>query len=127
MNVLVKFTNEQIERAAQSGVTEAALKYRLKNGWDLETAITTKPLNTRVPGNNKAQKSRESKRSDSWFGDGNAILRCPVPGCDHTGSIITKVHCRLTHEMEREEIKKLHGMPFKIDVVIKRKNREEIK
>lgn len=124
---MAKFTKKQLERAAQNGVTEAALKYRLRNGWDLETAITAPPLNTRVPGNEKAKKSRLNKRSDSWFGDGNAILRCPVTGCDHTGSIITKAHCRLVHEMEREDVKTQYGMPFKIDVVIKRKNREEIK
>lgn len=61
--------------------------------------------------------------SNSWFGDGNSILRCPVPGCDHTGSIITKVHCRMAHNMERDEVKKKYGMPFKLDV---RKKREGV-
>lgn len=39
------------------------------------------------------------------------VVVCPVPGCDHQGGVITKVHCRTVHGMEREEIAKLYGLP----------------
>lgn len=40
-----------------------------------------------------------------------SMVVCPVPGCNHKGQIITKVHCRLVHGMEREEIGKKYGLP----------------
>lgn len=39
------------------------------------------------------------------------VLICPVPGCGHQGGVITKVHCRMVHGVEREEIAKLYGLP----------------
>lgn len=46
-----------------------------------------------------------------WYGKQNNQVLCPVPDCGHTGSFISKVHCRLNHGMEREEIEELHGLP----------------
>lgn len=51
---------------------------------------------------------------DYWYGRNGAQLKCPVTGCDHVGSIITKAHCRLAHDMDREEVGRLYGMPVKI-------------
>jgi len=48
---------------------------------------------------------------DSWYGKNGAQLKCPFPGCNHVGAIITKVHCRKEHNMEREEVGKLYGVP----------------
>lgn len=65
-------------------------------------------------------------RWNSWSSTGlNSVLQCPVPGCGHKGQIITKAHCRMSHGMSREEIKKKYGMPIKVDVRIIR--RVEIK
>lgn len=36
--------------------------------------------------------------------------KCPFPGCNHRGRMITKVHCR-THGMERDELFKAFGEP----------------
>lgn len=64
-----------------------------------------------------AKKHRKSKRSNSWSARGVGIMvRCPVPGCEHTGNIITKAHCRLVHNMERDEVKKKYGMPYNVKV-----------
>lgn len=41
--------------------------------------------------------------------------RCPYPNCDHIGLIITKVHCRTHHNMEREELFKKYGYPEPIE------------
>lgn len=54
----------------------------------------------------------ENKRTNSWSSVFAGAVRCPVPGCNHVGTLITKAHCRLYHHMEREEVEQLHGMPF---------------
>lgn len=51
------------------------------------------------------------KFSTTWSAGTGAFVRCPYPNCTHTGLLITKAHCRLEHQMEREEIGKLYGMP----------------
>lgn len=37
--------------------------------------------------------------------------KCPFPGCNHLCEVVTKVHCRTQHNMEREEIFNLYGKP----------------
>jgi len=40
-------------------------------------------------------------------------LRCPFPGCVHVGEAITKVHCKLVHNMDRKELYEKYGEPIK--------------
>lgn len=54
--------------------------------------------------------------SNSWNSQHGGQLKCPVQGCTHTGDIITKLHCRTAHNMEREEVKKKYGMPIIVGV-----------
>ncbi|MGL4522533.1 MAG: hypothetical protein ACRCWQ_08295, partial [Bacilli bacterium] len=44
-------------------------------------------------------------------GDENTMFQftCTFPGCGHTGSEITKAHCRLQHNMERDRVISLYG------------------
>lgn len=52
------------------------------------------------------------KTGEVWSSKSSeSMVVCPVPGCNHKGQIITKVHCRMAHGMEREEIEKLYGLP----------------
>jgi hypothetical protein len=48
---------------------------------------------------------------------GGLQVRCPHPGCGHVGDIITKAHCRMCHDMEREDIFEQFGpsQPVEID------------
>lgn len=48
---------------------------------------------------------------NDWYGKQNNGVRCPVPGCSHIGSFISKIHCRMHHDMEREEVHDLYGIP----------------
>jgi hypothetical protein len=50
------------------------------------------------------------KRSNNPHGNN---LQCPYPGCGHHGMVITKVHCRTVHNMEREELFEKYGLPFR--------------
>lgn len=50
----------------------------------------------------------EGKAQKSYFG---RPVRCPYPDCSHSGLLITKVHCRMHHNMEREEVFALYGEP----------------
>lgn len=50
----------------------------------------------------------------SWHSVGDELVKCPVPGCGHIGIIITKVHCRMTHDMTRDEVGKQYGVPTRI-------------
>ena len=100
-----KFTNAQISRAAENGVTQSLLHSRVAAGWDVELAITTRTNAKSV-----------SDLVTSWFGNGLNQLLCPVPNCGHVSSVITKAHCRIVHDMEREEVKALYGMPTKLRV-----------
>lgn len=47
----------------------------------------------------------------SWYAIGNQEVECPFPGCNHVANIITKAHCRIVHNMEREEVGRLYGAP----------------
>ena len=50
--------------------------------------------------------------SDSWHARHNNKLMCSVPGCNHVGEIITKVHLREVHGLTREQVKEMYGMPI---------------
>ncbi|MET4560783.1 hypothetical protein ABIA69_001927 [Lysinibacillus parviboronicapiens] len=50
----------------------------------------------------------------SWNSIGDELVKCPVDGCDHIGHIITKVHCRMAHNMTRGEVRKKYGMPTRL-------------
>jgi hypothetical protein len=39
------------------------------------------------------------------------MVKCSFPGCSHRGEVITKVHCRTAHNIEREELFKKYGKP----------------
>lgn len=39
------FDKELIKKAAENGISEMTLKYRVKNGWSIEDAVTKKPIN----------------------------------------------------------------------------------
>lgn len=47
-------------------------------------------------------------------GNGVGLLKCPHPECGHYNTIITKVHCRMHHQMEREELFAQYGQPTRI-------------
>lgn len=40
------------------------------------------------------------------------MIKCPFPDCGHRAEVITKVHCRNEHNMEREELFKKYGKPI---------------
>lgn len=48
------------------------------------------------------------KAEKAYFG---RPVKCPFPECTHVGEIITKVHCRMKHNMERDEMFKKYGEP----------------
>lgn len=54
------------------------------------------------------------ERSQGFYAISNEKVKCPVPGCLHTGDVITKVHCRDAHGLERGEVKELYGTPYRI-------------
>lgn len=39
------------------------------------------------------------------------LYRCPVESCGHVGMVITKVHYRTFHNLEREVAEKKYGCP----------------
>lgn len=39
------------------------------------------------------------------------LYQCPVEGCKHMGTVITKVHYRNVHNLEREKAEKKYGKP----------------
>lgn len=52
-------------------------------------------------------------RSQTWHAPSQTLIQCPVPDCTHTSNaVITKAHCRVAHDMEREEVNKLYGKPI---------------
>lgn len=75
--------------------------------------VTRTQRNGTREGNSSAMKGGESmKTGEVWSAKSfENVVVCPVPGCHHQGGIITKVHCRTVHGMEREEIEKLYGLP----------------
>lgn len=112
---MAKFTNEQIKRAEDNGVSFQLLHNRVSRGWDIETSIITPP-NSRDEVSKVVREKQQKNRSDSWYSYGaGKVLKCPVPGCDHVGGVITKAHCRMHHGMERDEVKKKYGMPMKVE------------
>ncbi|MEQ6355937.1 hypothetical protein ABNX05_15005 [Lysinibacillus sp. M3] len=46
-----------------------------------------------------------------WSAKQGALIQCPVKECNHIGIVITKAHCRLVHDMTREEVRKKYGFP----------------
>lgn len=51
----------------------------------------------------------------AWYGKQGNMVMCPYPGCHHTGSFISKVHCRMHHDMEREEVGEKYGYPKQLN------------
>lgn len=51
----------------------------------------------------------------SWFAGTSRGVKCPVPGCNHVGEVITKAHCRIVHGMDRKEVAKKFGMPIIVE------------
>ena len=51
------------------------------------------------------------------------ILECPVPGCDHTGDVLTNHHCVSAHSMTRSEVLAEFGNPIPHSLVISAKVR----
>lgn len=49
-----------------------------------------------------------------FYGKQNNLVRCPVPSCGHVGSFISKIHCRLEHDMERDEVQEIYGLPTQL-------------
>lgn len=49
------------------------------------------------------------------------LVKCPVPGCNHRGTIITKVHYRSCHNLERKKAEKLYGKPEKVKNPLRKK------
>ncbi|GEK30303.1 hypothetical protein KZO01_06120 [Kurthia zopfii] len=47
-------------------------------------------------------------------GNGVGLMRCPYPNCGHSNTIITKVHCRMHHQMEREVLFEQYGKPTRV-------------
>ena len=117
---MTKFTAEEIEIAKSNGVSLTTLHNRIKRGWSVEMAINTPLLNGNQSAKVGAKAAREyakRKRSTSWFANGtNSLIRCPYPGCTHTGTVITKAHCKLAHNMDRKEVGKKYGMPYQFIV-----------
>ncbi|MEK5429687.1 hypothetical protein MKY88_02380 [Lysinibacillus sp. FSL R7-0073] len=57
-----------------------------------------------------------------WNARYGAYIKCPVPNCNHVGSVITKAHCRLVHGMDRAEVRKKYGFPENVSKL----NRKQI-
>lgn len=62
-----------------------------------------------------------ARRAKGWTAVQGEYVMCPVPECKHIGLAITKIHCRMVHDMERSEIEKLYGEAYR--VLKKRKGR----
>lgn len=59
------------------------------------------------------KEKRYSVNEGAWYGDGLNPIRCPHPECAHIGNIITKAHCKMYHDMSREDVGRLYGPPIK--------------
>lgn len=56
--------------------------------------------------------NRIGEYSTTWYAPTKATVVCPHPECSHVSDyVITKAHCRTVHNMERDQVKKLYGMP----------------
>jgi len=40
--------------------------------------------------------------------------RCPHPNCCHIGTFISKSHCKVAHQMNREELFNQYGKPKRV-------------
>lgn len=49
-----------------------------------------------------------------WSAKQGEYIKCPVEGCLHFGIVITNAHCRIEHQMGREEVQEKYGLPKKI-------------
>lgn len=54
------------------------------------------------------------KQTNPWYAAGSALVKCPVPNCGHAATIITKIHCRMAHGIEREEVGERYGLPSRM-------------
>ncbi|GLC88673.1 hypothetical protein [Lysinibacillus piscis] len=61
-------------------------------------------------------------RLEYWHAEQNGLVRCPVTGCHHIGTVITKTHLRLEHGLTRDEVQNQFGFPKKVHKL----NRAEI-
>lgn len=48
-----------------------------------------------------------------WSAKQGEYIKCPVEGCMHFGIVITNAHCRIEHQMSREEVQEKYGLPKK--------------
>lgn len=39
-------------------------------------------------------------------------VKCPYPGCSHTGEIITNMHCKMAHNMTKKDVFETYGDPL---------------
>jgi len=39
---------------------------------------------------------------------------CPHPNCFHIGTFISKTHCKVDHQMEREDLFNIYGKPRRL-------------
>lgn len=55
-----------------------------------------------------------------------STVKCPYPNCGHTGDVITALHCRTAHGMERKELFGRYGKPTGVgfDAAAAKKNLE---
>lgn len=55
-----------------------------------------------------------------------STVKCPYPNCGHTDDVITALHCRTAHNMERKELFGKYGKPegVKFDTQAEKKNLE---
>lgn len=107
-------SKEQRETAEKNGIKRSTLANRLKDGWDLDRAVTERTRSVSDVKTSTVNTEGELV-SISWFSGTNRGLRCPVEGCEHVGEVITKAHCRIVHGMEREEVNKKYGMPIIVE------------
>lgn len=49
-----------------------------------------------------------------WSAKQGEYIKCPVEGCMHFGIVITNAHCRIEHQMSREEVQEKYRLPKKI-------------
>lgn len=54
------------------------------------------------------------ERTMNFFSNANEMVKCPVPGCGHTGTVITKAHCRIVHGMTQEEVREKYSTPYRV-------------
>lgn len=60
-----------------------------------------------------------------WNAKHGEYIKCPVEGCKHFGIVITKAHCRVEHQMSREEVRQKYGLPKSFSKSNKKTNRSE--